>query len=77
MSRRVTSATYADAADILEELPAAVRVTRRQRGLSLREVGEILDLSPSTMSRIESGQSVSAVQAVIRVLRWLDDRPRK
>jgi predicted transcriptional regulator len=63
--------SYGDVADALTDLPAAVRITRRVRRLSLREVARQADVTFSVVHRIEAGKGCHTGTA-IRLLRWLD-----
>ena len=49
-----------------------LRRARRQRGLSLREVAEEIDVSPSTLSRLERGSGNPDLPTVNKLVRWLD-----
>ncbi len=62
---------FAEAADLIEKLPALVRERRQALGVSLREAAEWTGVSFNTLSRIERGGSASA-ENVVRLLRWLD-----
>ncbi len=57
-------------------LGAALRVARKQAGLSLRAAAEGSGISYSTLSRIENGHPVSSLEAAIAVARnvGLDER---
>jgi transcriptional regulator with XRE-family HTH domain len=65
-------ASYADVAQALEELPTALRVTRRSRHLSLREAADQISVNFSTLTRIERGENHYSIKAAIRIMRWLD-----
>jgi DNA-binding transcriptional regulator YiaG len=62
--------TYAEILAVLDVLPFLVRETRRRRGLSVRQVGELLDLSFSTVSRFEDGKTVHS-RHLVTLLRWV------
>lgn len=49
-----------------------LRRGRRQRGLSLREVAEEIDVSPSTLSRLERGTGSPDLPTVNKLIAWLD-----
>jgi transcriptional regulator with XRE-family HTH domain len=49
-----------------------LRRARRQRGLSLREVGEEIVVSPSTLSRLERGTGTPDLPTVNKLIRWLE-----
>lgn len=70
MSRRQRLASYAELGELLEALPVAVRERRRSLGLSLREAGEVLGMSASTLARIEAGEDFN-VRALPVLLAWL------
>lgn len=55
---------------VLEGLPTALRVTRLARGCSLRKVARELDVSFSTIYRIEAGEDCN-LSSAIAVLRWI------
>lgn len=63
--------SYSDLADLLASLPLLVREARRQRQLSVRDVGRQLGMSFSTISRVENGDDCVLSNAVA-ILRWLD-----
>ncbi|AGL19517.1 helix-turn-helix transcriptional regulator [Actinoplanes sp. N902-109] len=67
--------TYAELVDVLTALPLLLREARRQRGLSQRTAAAEVGCSPSTVSRVESGEDISLSNAAA-VLRWLDRPPR-
>lgn len=66
-----TLTTYSELADVLVSLPLLVREARRAWRLTLREAGEQVGCSASTLSRFENGDELSLPNA-IAVLRWLD-----
>lgn len=66
--RRV--ARYSDLSAMCAEIPMALRVTRRIRGLTLRAAAVEIGISSATISRIESGQGYT-VGHLRAVLRWL------
>jgi transcriptional regulator with XRE-family HTH domain len=63
--------SYGEIADALNELPAALRITRRVRRLSLREVARQSGIGMTVALRIEQGHSCTTNTA-IKLLRWLD-----
>jgi transcriptional regulator with XRE-family HTH domain len=63
--------TYGELAAVLESLPDALKVTRRARGVSLRECARQIGVSFSTVNRIEAGEDVVLSNAVA-VMRWID-----
>lgn len=63
--------TYREIADLLDDLPIALRTVRRSRGLSLREVARQTGISFSTVLRIEAGEGCH-LDNVLAILRWLD-----
>jgi transcriptional regulator with XRE-family HTH domain len=63
--------SYGDVADALADLPTAIRVTRRVRRLSAREVARQAGVSFSLVIRVEQGHACNSAN-VIRLLRWLD-----
>ncbi|GAC1521622.1 MAG: hypothetical protein NVS3B1_06030 [Marmoricola sp.] len=64
--------SYRDVAQTLEALPALIRQTRRDRGLSVRGAAEQIGCAFSTISRIENGLPVNLSNA-IALLRWVDE----
>lgn len=64
--------TYREAADRLEELPVAIRVARRMRGLDYRDAADAAGTSASAIHRLENGKDVS-MRTAIKLLRWLDE----
>ena len=62
--------SYDELADLLAQLPLLMREARRARGLRMRDVGEQVGMSASTVCRIEAGGDCSLTGA-ISVLRWL------
>jgi transcriptional regulator with XRE-family HTH domain len=63
--------TYGEVADALSELGQAVKVTRRVRDLSLREVARQSGVPFTMVARIESGLGCQVATA-IKLCRWLD-----
>ena len=63
--------SYAELATVLAALPLLLREARRGRRLSMREAAKQLDMSASTVLRIESGEDCALSNAAA-VLRWLD-----
>ena len=49
-----------------------LRRARRQRGLSLREVAEEIDVSPSTLSRLERETGTPDLPTINKLIRWLE-----
>lgn len=54
------------------ELGAAIKRRREEQGLSLRDVGELTDVSASTLSRIENGTGRPDADNIARLTQWLD-----
>jgi len=63
--------TYSELAQVLAALPMLLREARRTRRLSIRTAAAEMDMSFSTVNRIESGEDCILSNAVT-VLRWLD-----
>jgi len=63
--------TYSELAAVLDCLPLLLREARRARKVSLRAVARELDVSFSTITRIEAGEDCNLSNAMA-VLRWLD-----
>jgi hypothetical protein len=68
-----TLTSYAELADILDNLPFLVREGRRSRGLNLRDAGKQSGVGFNTLSRVERGMDCMVPNA-IAILRWLDTR---
>lgn len=49
-----------------------LRRARRQRGLSLREVAADIDVSPSTLSRLERGTGSPDLPTLNKLISWLE-----
>lgn len=64
--------SYADLAQVIQDMPVIVRSARRMRRLSLRAAGVEMGLSFATVHRVESGHDFDSgtLQAL---LRWLDE----
>lgn len=63
-------ASLAEVVAVLEDLPNMLRLARRMRGLSLRDVTDQSGIGFNTLSRLERGREVSLANAVA-LLRWL------
>jgi DNA-binding transcriptional regulator YiaG len=69
---RAAPSSYPEIIDVLESLPVMLRETRRRKGLSLRQAAEELDVSFSSVTRWERGQTVGlGIKVIVRVLRWI------
>lgn len=66
---------YSEIADLLDRLGSILYEARRARGLSQRAAAAEIHLSPSTLSRIETGDDCSLENAKT-VIRWLDRREK-
>lgn len=64
---------YREAADRLEELPVAIRVARRMRGLDYRDAAEAAGVSTSAFYNLETGKRSVSMKSAIKLLRWLDE----
>lgn len=64
--------TYAELAELLEQLPMIVREARRAQRVTLRVVADETGLSPSTLSRLDRGNGEISLGGAIAILRWLD-----
>ena len=62
--------SYAELAEVLDNLPLLLRETRRRRGLSLRATARELGTSFSTVTRFESGEDIMLSHASA-ILRWI------
>lgn len=54
------------------ELGKAIKRRREELNLSLRDVGDIINVSASTLSRIESGKGRPDADNIARITQWLD-----
>jgi ribosome-binding protein aMBF1 (putative translation factor) len=68
---RKRPASFAELVEIVDEIPAAVKTTRRARGLNLREAAEQSGVSFNALSRIERGGDCSLAN-LRALLVWLD-----
>jgi len=64
--------TYREMAEVVERLPLLLRETRRQRGMSQRDVAERTGITNATVNRIESG-GAAHTRSIIAILRWLGE----
>ena len=62
--------SYAELADLVENLPLIVLENRRRRQISLREAARELGVSFSTISRVERGEDFN-IRILSDLLRWL------
>ena len=62
--------SYAELADLVENLPLIVLENRRRRQISLREAASELGVSFSTISRVERGEDFNT-RILSDLLRWL------
>lgn len=63
--------SYSELAAVIANLPLLLREARRARRLSMRAAADQLDMSFSTVRRIEEGRDCELSNAVA-VLHWLD-----
>src|SRR5438876_729024 len=54
------------------ELGQAIKRRREELNLSLRDVGDLTQVSSSTLSRIENGTGRPDADNIARITRWLD-----
>src|SRR3954463_14635008 len=54
------------------ELGRAIKRRREELGLSLRDVGDLTQVSASTLSRIENGTGRPDADNIARLTQWLD-----
>lgn len=54
------------------ELGKAIKRRREELDLSLRDVADIIDVSASTLSRIENGTGRPDADNIARISQWLD-----
>lgn len=65
--------SYAELAEVLDNLPILVREKRRRARLSLRATGEALGCAASTVMRFETGQYGIDTATLARIVRWLGE----
>jgi transcriptional regulator with XRE-family HTH domain len=58
---------------LIEELPIIVRASRRQFGLSLREVSELTGVPFNTISRFERGIGDIQSDNLIALIKFVDE----
>jgi transcriptional regulator with XRE-family HTH domain len=63
--------TYAELADVLANLGTLLRMVRKQRDMSFREIGDIIGVHHATLSRLERHVGSASNDTAIRLLRWL------
>ena len=68
--------SYAELADLVENLPLIVLENRRRRQISLREAARELGVSFSTISRVERGEDFNS-RILPDLLRWLGPVPEE
>jgi len=56
----------------INELGKAIRRRRQELKLSLRDVGNVTQVSASTLSRIESGKGSPDAENIARITQWLE-----
>lgn len=66
------SPLFRDLVEVIDDLPALLRLMRRARGLALRDVAKQTGVSFSALSRIERGGDTT-VFSLRRLLIWLDE----
>jgi transcriptional regulator with XRE-family HTH domain len=59
----------------LSKLGLAIKAARESLGLSMRQLAEAADLSPSTISLIESGQRDATFSTIVSISRALAVKP--
>lgn len=62
-------------ARVLAGLGGLIHDTRRQRGLSMRQVAAQSGVSFSTISRIESGVGQAEAWIAVRLIAWIENPP--
>ena len=63
--------SYRELAELIVAIGFLVHEKRRREGLSLREAADQLNVSTSTLCRMENGDGVLSY-SLVSVLRWLD-----
>lgn len=66
-----TISTYAELAEVLENLPLIVREARRARRVSLRCAGQQMGVDFNTLGRLERGHDIR-IDVLSAIFRWLD-----
>ena len=70
MTRHDKRMTPAEARVRLEQLPSMLRAERERRGLSMRAAALEMQLTPSTMTRVEGGQWPD-LAGFLAIVAWL------
>lgn len=56
----------------LDQLPRMLKAERERRGLSMREAAAEMQLSSSTMTRVENGSQWPDLAGFLAIVTWLD-----
>lgn len=75
MSADCDLTSYAELADVLENLPMLVREKRRRDRLSLHRAGALVGCAASTLMRFEKGENGIALDTAAALVRWLGAAP--
>lgn len=62
--------TYDELINILDNLPLLVKEKRRRLGISQRELGRIINIAYSTISRFEGGEQMH-ITTIRPLLEWI------
>lgn len=71
MTRHDKRMTPAEARVRLEQLPNMLRAERERRGLTMRQAAKEMQLSPSTMTRVEGGETWPDLAGFLAMVAWL------
>jgi transcriptional regulator with XRE-family HTH domain len=63
--------SFLELADVLADIPAMVKTTRRARHLSLRAAAGQMGMAHSALANVERGGNYS-IQGLKTILEWLD-----
>ncbi len=71
MTDKMPLTTYAQFVQLLEDLPAVIRHTRRQRAVAMRAAAEEAGVPHTTIARAENGQHIHT-KSLVALLKWCD-----
>lgn len=70
----VTPLSYGAVVEILDEVPTALKVIRRVRRMSQKQVAEEIGVAQATIGKIEEGGDYRT-DTLRLIIRWLDSQP--
>lgn len=66
-----------DKIKFLEHLGNRIKLLRKEKGLSLRQLAQLCDIDYSDISKIEKGQRNIQVSTILELARGLDIHPKE